>query len=163
MNDRFKFRIWDKIKECFVVNPINYGELYLDLNGKLRFAEYPQGNGDNSSNSVFDPIGNQDDYIITQWTGAVDKNKKEVYEGDVIKVRRCFVRPFINDDVEIDYNFTEGEEEIGYVFWYYLDNKFCVSYEHIHYDDSEDFDKPSHRIEVIGNIFENPTLVKYEW
>ena len=61
---------------------------------------------------------------------------------------------------QIDYKFIEGEVEIGQVFWGWNTQKYLVSYEHIRYDDIEDFDKPSHRVEVIGNIFEHDHLLE---
>ena len=111
--------------------------------------------------SIFtDPRELQDDYVIQQYTGLTDKNGKEVYEGDIVKIKRWYLRPFINNKQEIDYQHIEGETEVGQVMWGWNSQKYLVSYEHIRYDDSEDFDKSSHRVEVIGNIFDNPELLK---
>jgi len=99
--------------------------------------------------------------IIQQYTGLNDKNNIEVYEGDIVKINRYYMRPIpVNRREDIEYKLIEGEIEIGQVIWGWNTQKYLVSYEHIRYDDSEDFDKSSHRVEVIGNIFENPELLK---
>jgi uncharacterized phage protein (TIGR01671 family) len=97
---------------------------------------------------------------IQQYTGLKDKNGIEVYEGDIVKVNRAYIRPFVNDKLEIDYKCVEGEIEVGQVLWGWNFQKYLVSYEHVRDDDSEDFDHSSHRVEVIGNIFENKELLK---
>ena len=104
---------------------------------------------------------NKDDYVIQQYTGLNDKNNIEVYEGDIVKINRYYMRPIpVNRREDIEYKLIEGEIEIGQVIWGWNTQKYLVSYEHIRYDDSEDFDKSSHRVEVIGNIFESPQLLK---
>jgi uncharacterized phage protein (TIGR01671 family) len=99
--------------------------------------------------------------IFQQFTGLKDKNGKDVYEGDIVKINRCYTRPFVNENKQIDYKFIDdGEVEVGQVLWGWNTQKYLVSYEHIRHDDIEDFDKSSHRVEVIGNIFENKELLK---
>ena len=136
MSNRFKFRIYSFLDKSFHYFSIGDGE-----------TGYPQG----IAGGVSEP---------QQYTGLTDKNGKEVYEGDVVKIKRWYLRPFINNKQEIDYQHIEGETEIGQVIWGWNSQKYLVSYEHIRYDDSEDFDKSSHSVEVIGNILENPELLK---
>jgi uncharacterized phage protein (TIGR01671 family) len=98
---------------------------------------------------------------IQQYTGLNDKNNIEVYEGDIVKINRCYIRPFVNEKQQIDYKLIDdGEIEVGQILWGWNTQKYLVSYEHIRYDDVEDFDSNSHRVEVIGNIFETPELLK---
>ena len=136
MSNRFKFRIYSFLEKSFYYFSIGDGE-----------TGYPQGIAGGVSE-------------IQQYTGLNDKNGKEVFEGDIVKIKRWYLRPFINNKQEIGYQHIEGETEIGQVIWGWNSQKFLVSYEHIRYDDSEDFDKSSHSVEVIGNILENPELLK---
>jgi uncharacterized phage protein (TIGR01671 family) len=101
----------------------------------------------------------EEDVDIEFSTGLKDNNSKEIYEGDIVKVKRCFTRPVVKNG-QIDYNFIEGDEEIGEVM-YLWDGSLTVCYEHIR---SDDFDKDilhvKHRVEVIGNTHKNPELLK---
>ena len=136
MSREYKFRVYipetDKLV-YFGINDFDYSDRYLD-DGK---------------------------YPIQQYTGLTDKNNIEVYDGDIVKINRCYTRPFVNEKQQIDYKFIDdGEVEVGKVLWGWNTQKYLVSYEHIRYDDIEDFDKPSHRVEVIGNIFEHKHLLE---
>ena len=135
MSRELKFRVYIPDTNKFVyfgINDFDYSDRYLD-DGK---------------------------YPIQQYTGLTDKNNIEVYDGDIVKINRCYTRPFVNEKQQIDYKFIEGEVEVGKVLWGWNTQKYLVSYEHIRYDDIEDFDKPSHRVEVIGNIFEHKHLLE---
>lgn len=89
----------------------------------------------NSTNSVTEGCSeNLSDLELMQFTGLKDKNGKEIYEGDILR------------DAE--------EEDTGRV--YFLDGSF----------DCESISNPERNLfvwkacEVIGNIYENPELVK---
>jgi uncharacterized phage protein (TIGR01671 family) len=137
VKNRFNFRMWD-------INTKRFYYMYLDeLIGLTRTISIPK------------------EATIQQYTGLNDKNKIEVYEGDIVKINRCYIRPFVSEKLQIDYKLIDnGEVEVGQILWGWNIQKYIVSYEHIRYDDVEDFDKPSHRVEVIGNIFETPELLK---
>ena len=135
MSREHKYRVYIPDTNKFVyfgINDFDYSDRYLD-DGK---------------------------YPIQQYTGLTDKNNIEVYDGDIVKINRCYTRPFVNEKQQIGYKFIEGEVEIGKVLWGWNTHKYLVSYEHIRYDDIEGFDKPSHRVEVIGNIFEHKHLLE---
>jgi len=72
-----------------------------------------------------------DRYGVMQYTGLHDKNGKEIYEGDIIKTPYGMSRIF----ERLGCWFVEMQKELGY---------FTI-------------DEP---IEVIGNIYENPDLLK---
>lgn len=69
MQDRFKFKHWDK-----QINKMRYGDIQLGNNGK------PFVIVDNIEN----PIEDIEDVITLQCTGLKDKNGKLIYEGDIV-------------------------------------------------------------------------------
>lgn len=89
---------------------------------------------------AFDTVGcySKDDVVIEQCTGQRDINRKLIYEGDILKDRGNARWKVIWDDDEVAFCVVSGRK--GFV--YYL-------------SDFED-------CEVIGNIHENPELLKEE-
>jgi len=118
MNRIIKFRVWGDIG-----------------NGKEEFFNLHVGYHNSALNEIF----NDTAFIFQQFTGCIDKNGKEIYEGDVVK---AYSEQYLND------NF------IGTII----------------FDDGSFLTKISNRdirgiwtgddIEVIGNIFETPELLK---
>ena len=157
MNRPIKFRI------CYTAQNGQKSLIYsedkrylITLDGKVL-----ENYGKDWKNPFWEEVFDADEQpIIQQYTGLTDKNNIEVYDGDIVKINRCYTRPFVNEKQQIDYKFIEGEVEVGQVLWGWNTQKYLVSYEHIRYDDIEDFDKPSHRVEVIGNIFEHDHLLE---
>ena len=149
MNTPKKFRVWDVTNKKFLPQ----SHFAILGNGKLIVSD--------SGHYIHFTNTNKEDYIVQEYTGLTDKNGKEIFEGDIVKINRCYTRPFVNEKQQINYKFIDdGEVEVGKVLWGWNSQKYLVSYEHIRYDDIEDFDKPSHRVEVIGNIFEHNDLLK---
>ena len=71
MNNRFKFRVWDKLAERMIYpHNDNQQHFIIDLNG--RFHNLQNGSGG-------------DDYVIQQYTGLTDNNDDPIYEGDLIR------------------------------------------------------------------------------
>jgi len=81
---------------------------------------------------------------IMQFTGLYDKSEKEVYEGDIL-----------------DNNLYVGWNQL-HCAWALFDNKgLCKELLADEYDSHGDSLTPWHiDIEIIGNIYENPELIK---
>ena len=80
----------------------------------------------------------EDDVVFLQYTGLIDKNGKEIYEGDIAMCdgKRRVIR------------WSNGR------YWFHAE--FADIYENI----SELFDKYYQKVEIIGNIYQNPELLK---
>jgi uncharacterized phage protein (TIGR01671 family) len=154
-----KFRVWD-IKKKQMFYPHKECGLFIDADYETSemFVRQNIVGGEDYEGGLSRDEDSK--YELQQFTGLSDKNGREIYEGDIVKIERFFVRPYVKNGSEIDYNCTEGGIEIGQIIWFDIHAKFLVSYEHIRYDDSEDFDYSKSRVEVIGNIFENPELLE---
>ena len=92
---------------------------------------------------------NSENYVLQQFTGLLDKNGKEIYEGDVVHLTKGWHT--VENDAREKYtgeDFIEGE--VKYFTPY---AGFGIS--------GIGFDKLSlFPIEIIGNIYENPELLK---
>jgi uncharacterized phage protein (TIGR01671 family) len=119
MNNRLKFRVWDKLAERMIYpHNDNQQHFIIDLNG--RFHNLQNGSGG-------------DDYVIQQYTGLKDKNGKEIYEGDVVEIG------------------DRKKEVIFNIGMFYIDEN---------YGDIVTLSEVDNIIEVIGNIFKTPELLK---
>ena len=110
-----------------------YGSLvYLDEKGAAIYVQT-----DNGSAKVMDLV-----YVnpetVGQFTGLYDKNKKEIYEGDILKVSG------LGEKIEV--RFVRG------VFAFLWNGDL---------DDEAPINAPTQEwAEVIGNIHDNPKLIK---
>jgi len=127
-----KFRAWNK-KEKFMGEPFRITEL------KDLFSQYT------SQKEYFVPeVLDFDDCILMQFIGLKDKNGKEIYNDFIVK-----------------YKDEHGEEQIGVV----IDLGYKIYIEAVLGDEEGNQDLELHpdyckEIEVIGNIYENPELLR---
>ena len=119
MNREIKFRAWDESQ---------------------KYMAY-QGTPDLETIQSF--IHHFGDKVLMQFTGLIDKNGKEVYEGDIIKGKTF-----------------SGKENISYVI--YDNNYGCWQLQTVGNKPLsfpiKSFNK---ELEIIGNIYENSDLLKY--
>ena len=82
---------------------------------------------------------------LSQFTGLYDKNGKEIFEGDIVK-------HFNHNEIIREIIFMKGS------FGYWAGEEF-ISYASNYRFEWENSNK-SEKIEIIGNIYENPELLK---
>ena len=131
MNNRLKFRIWDKLTESFIYcEDDNQQHFILDLNGN--FHNLQNGSGG-------------DEYVVQQYTGLTDANDNPICEGDILKID---YDTFGNVIGQVLYEVDQG----AYILQWkrngpnqnYINLNCDVAFESV----------------IVGNIFENPLLIK---
>lgn len=100
MNREIKFRSWDN----------SYGEyIYFDLMS-IEEHEFISHTPDDSGGCSY--INKKDAEIIEQFTGLQDKNGKDIYEGDRVKIIDEIVTIFFNESMASwDYEYEGGDCE----------------------------------------------------
>lgn len=136
-----KFRAWE---------PVNKEMHYLDLalcdykNGACRLVLPLKKQG------ISYTMMNLDAVDVMQYTGLLDKNGKEIYEGDIIKV----TGEFAIDDYGI-VKWSQQEDDYTYHCGFMVDWQ-----EEVKRRSHLSFWANHREIEIIGNIYENPELLK---
>lgn len=128
MNREIKFRAWDTFNERMVYEPYYFRQAEPGNKDPMEYAEYWQDVDD----GVWRPCH------IMQFTGLLDKNGKEIYEGDIITdtANKINSREWNAEVVWSDIGFSLSE---------------CHPTERSLWELAE-----RGRLEVIGNIYENP-------
>ena len=130
MQREIKFRFWDHDLKKFIED--SNADPHICWNGTVYCHERQKEGGD----VLVSGIRN---LTVQQYTGMIDKNGKEIYEGDIIF---C----------EVYYG---TENRVGIVD--YFASSFIVNWRN-QIDDPFLDENPD--IKVIGNIFENSELLK---
>lgn len=140
-----KFRAWDKNhKVMFLVD-----ELCLNYEGGICVTADRQDKRFLAGYACLCPL----DVELMQFTGLLDKNSREIYEGDVLSVKffdGCTARGK-NKYVFGNYIVVWQQNRMGFGLTECAGKRICV--------DSWVF-IPANDFEIIGNIFENPELLK---
>ena len=128
----YKFRCWDtENKEMLKVQELDFEDTFYGGRLSIRTDKY---------NDYFD----MEDMVLMQYTGLKDKNEKEIYEGDIVKINDEIIAKVIWDN---DY--------LGYFLYANEENSI---------DSFENGEQPLYdywgSIEVIGNIYDNPELLE---
>lgn len=127
-----KFRAWDTTKKEMFKDTFAITE-----SGQVVIVE--QGFVTDTPEYVF-----VDNLVIMQSTGHTDENKKEIFEGDILAVK--------TDDGTLNVNVFWDEEHALFMF----ESKQYNEKEAL----AELLEDDSYPFEIIGNIYENPELLK---
>ncbi|MFN5422094.1 MAG: YopX family protein [bacterium] len=131
MNREMKFRVWDKEDKKYV------SPSHIAINGNGILLITNSGMYLDFKNEHYAHLSQK--YIVQQWTGCYDKNHTPIYEGDIVKV---YSEEFENENFTGKVIFDEG----SFLTWINKNDIRSVW-------SGDD-------IEVIGNIMENPELLK---
>lgn len=130
---KIKFRAWDKEEKYVVTGDDEQGSILGEEGGYFDLRVFPER------------------YEIMQFTGLKDKNGKEIYEGDILGFREYTLpqhkgvwtvkwNAYCWDIIRQFKGLWEGDKGIG-----------C-------FEGEEKLWRLHDRMEVIGNIYENPEL-----
>lgn len=136
-----KFRAWHKnIKEMFEVGQITLKKGIWDYQPEDR--KY-----------IGMSIPYQPSFILMQYTGLHDKNGKEIYEGDIVKITENILKQKVIRLKPIIADIEWSEEYLTYTL---ITTSVKDAFESLT-DYLDEYD-----IEVIGNIYENKELLEGE-
>jgi len=166
MKTNVKFRAWEDWTEIEkennmknkLPNKMYFWEELVKCN-KVWFAQLLQGEHSHIK--------------LMQFTGLKDKNGKEIYEGDIVKIIWCSKAEEKREEYT-DGNYYFGLIKWGYVSVYMAEYESPQFYADCWFPKSETFKKRRYKedtyeslfnesikkVEVIGNIYENPELLK---
>ena len=127
MYREIKFRAWHKdLKKMFKI-----GQITLEK-GTWNFEP-------NDRDFIGMSIPFQPSFVLMQYTGLHDKNGKEIYEGDIVRI-------IVNNNIE---KICKVEFKNGIFGVMFSKNKDLTAFPHF----------CNTTFEVIGNIYDNPELL----
>lgn len=136
-----KFRAWDKVsKKMLKIGLVDLDDMtvYNAKSGDFRCSYQRK-----TKYSNFEEFKDVKRLIFMQYTGMKDKKGKEIYDGDII----CWSCGNFKENVVVFWD----DEHLRWSI-HRIENKFAIGCLYEYSDSSE--------IEVIGNIYENPELLK---
>ena len=157
MNNRFKFRAWWKP---------NYRKPIM-LYDVEKTYDFMRGKPESICAECFGEVLKDDNYIVMQCTGLKDKNGKLIYEGDIVKITK---EDWQKDLYSLIYLvcWDRTQWQLGLLKWQRpkaqrnrrSDRQFPFK-DIVSFDDYTP-NKFFAQCEVIGNIYENKSLLESE-
>jgi len=142
MNRPIKFRAWDYQDEKMITS---YDDLTTSMHGTEPMPLIPLTGGVVIPYWEKRKMDGQSHYELMQFTGLHDKNGVEIYEGDIVNLKKWF----------LDKNLDNDKKETGVIRWWgaeYILRFGDGEQERVPISEQDTF-------EVIGNVFENPELL----
>ena len=142
MNREIKFRAWDKVKKQWAFG-------YKELGGFSVFGEL----------HILGELQIKDlnNFEVMQFTGLLDKNGKEIYEGDVLEFFGNKKKP------EHPYNEVFWQQEKGRWALRIIGKKIHSENAHGETEiiglNEQQLERDEGYYIIIGNIYENPELI----
>lgn len=135
-NRIIKFRAWNGE----YMSDASYGDW-------ISFDGVPYTEADRKYDTPNIEIEKAKNYILMQFTGLKDKNGKEIYEGDIVTCETPKYKRKIKGHVYCRYSGEWAVETDEFISQDTDQKKDCVLWN-------------KENIEVIGNIYQNPELLK---
>lgn len=135
--NRYKFRVWDKANGRFIVptdERIKGATFFLTKHGELWVEP------------------DDDNYVFQLGSGVIDKNHREIYEGDIVRIDPDHMVNILSMDVV---RYDKGEVK-------FINSCLCVCQAYLGRVPLETYAMCSCcpcGLEVIGNVYENPEMV----
>lgn len=158
--NRFKFRVW---RYCHAIKSnkfyyLNYCKIASNEGADICFQEEDCSYYDDSVDNI------EKDCVIQQFTGLLDKNGKEIYEGDIVKWQEEVTAGGYNlFNFQVKYNTNSGFSDC--LGGFYLE---AINYKNSYTNDKfvqtcgliQNNSPDGYCIKIIGNIFENPEFLE---
>lgn len=132
MNREIKFRAWDNENKYMVTSKQG---VFTALRNSMNIVR--QDDGYYNDGDLLKT--NKEKYTLMQFTGMFDKNGKEIYEGDIVRI-------IVNNNIE---KICKVEFKNGIFGVMFSKNKDLTAFPHF----------CNTTFEVIGNIYDNPELL----
>lgn len=113
-----------------------------EIDGEYVAAEYMEDNVEAFHNPLYEH--KQGNIVLMQYTGLKDKDNKEIYEGDILKVNKLTFENSGSLPENLVVKFYNG------MFQLFRGDEYLYGLHLMYIEDGE----------VIGNIYENQNLIK---